>query len=256
MANKNKALGKKLDTYSLSARTLLKSSKGNIDPKRLFTYSAAGTMAMAAITCSATNANAIVSVTTSTITHVVNATYGTGTWAFDIDGSGGWDVRFNNITATTGSCCLDPVFITASLSGWIAASYATSPFTAIKLTQSVTFPGTVSYVPISGLNPVLLAGYNATFSTTQGNFHDSRGLVPFLFKSNADGLNHYGFMDVGTTFLGASYSFTLYGWGYQVAPVPAGVHVANITPEPTSLALLALGAGGIAAWRRKRKKAA
>ncbi|REK15941.1 MAG: PEP-CTERM sorting domain-containing protein [Planctomycetota bacterium] len=59
------------------------------------------------------------------------------------------------------------------------------------------------------------------------------------------GSPHFGFLDVAV----AAGAITVYGGGYESdpnTPIVAGV------PEPGSLTLLAMGAAGLVAWRRRK----
>jgi hypothetical protein len=82
-----------------------------------------------------------------------------------------------------------------------------------------------------------------------GNFVGTRGFVGLKFDIPG-GSPHYGFLDVEIAASG--FQLTLHGGAYESqadTPIVAGV------PEPGSLGLLALGAGGLAAWRLRRRKA-
>jgi hypothetical protein len=61
---------------------------------------------------------------------------------------------------------------------------------------------------------------------------------------NINGGTHYGYMQIAAEV--DTPSARVYGWGYDSV-------AANAVPEPSSFALLALGAAGIAALKRRRK---
>jgi hypothetical protein len=70
----------------------------------------------------------------------------------------------------------------------------------------------------------------------------------------ADG-THYGWAQVSANVDADSATFTLIDWAYQDVPnaeIKAGEGA--VVPEPSALALLALGAAGVAAVRRFRKQ--
>lgn len=62
---------------------------------------------------------------------------------------------------------------------------------------------------------------------------------------------HYGWVQLGLDALASEGTITGYGWN----DTPDGPIAAGDVPEPSSLALLALGAAGVAARRRKKRSA-
>ena len=74
-------------------------------------------------------------------------------------------------------------------------------------------------------------------------FFDTRGFVGIEF--DLAGSTHYGYLDIGVDV--ATKKVTVYGGAYESQ---AGLGV-SVVPEPTGLGLLALGAVGIAAWRKR-----
>jgi hypothetical protein len=83
-------------------------------------------------------------------------------------------------------------------------------------------------------------------STDLGHFSGIRGYAGVQFEIPG-GSPHFGYLDISAVSLT---SVTLYGGAYETlanTPIEAGA-----IPEPASLALLAGGAAGLAAWRRNR----
>ncbi len=82
---------------------------------------------------------------------------------------------------------------------------------------------------------------------TAGEFLDHRGFVGLEFEAE-DG-THYGWLDIEGVI--TSPVIKVRGWAYETEP-GKGI-VAGAIPEPSSVGLLALGAGAI--WLRRRRQA-
>jgi len=96
---------------------------------------------------------------------------------------------------------------------------------------------------------VTIAGANAQSQFTSG----TSGQFGFLFEDGA-GDTFYGWGSLviespnpGGYYITEAYYNTVPGTGINVGAVP------QIVPEPSSMALLGLGAAGVAAWRARRK---
>jgi hypothetical protein len=127
-----------------------------------------------------------------------------------------------------------------------SANYASKLTLGTTIGPASTFVGTPMYYTNLGIK------YN---TKSYGKFTTGSGYIGFEFTA-ADGLLHYGYVDVaitlsGTTNANATASLTYLGAYYQETantPITIGV------PEPSSLAALAFGAAGVlgaAAYRRK-----
>jgi hypothetical protein len=78
------------------------------------------------------------------------------------------------------------------------------------------------------------------------NFIDTRGFVGVQFDIPG-GSPHFAYLDIGVDQPGNK--LTLYGGAYESE---SGVGIeAGAIPEPSGLGLLAMGAAGLATWRRK-----
>lgn len=84
--------------------------------------------------------------------------------------------------------------------------------------------------------------------TPSGPFLNSRGFIGLFFEF-LDGSHHFGYLELE----GTGAALTILGGAFESQP-DAPIQIPTSVPEPGSLALLACGAAGLAAWRRARKQ--
>jgi hypothetical protein len=84
-----------------------------------------------------------------------------------------------------------------------------------------------------------------------GQFAGQRGLVGAAIDFGSGDL-HFAFLDISAS--SNLDQLTIHGWGYETEP-STPIH-ARLIPEPDALALLAMGAAGVLAWRLRRKQRA
>ncbi len=218
---------------------------------------AAGSLSALAVSAAECDA-AIVHVTGSPVTMNLDAADGTQeTW--DVDGDSQRDFYLTKF---------DPVFDYGGGGDDINISSLSANGQGF-----VNGPGNPHYADIQRLNaglvvgPTLAAGYFFGTSTTSRNllgsdgypgpvfgvnpqgFADGQdGFVGFAFESGGE--THYGWATLNID-LNLPGTVTISEWAYESsanAPIVVGA-----VPEPSSLALLAMGAGGLAAWRHRKK---
>lgn len=139
--------------------------------------------------------------------------------------------------------------------------FALSPGTSNGLPQKLALSNAVgpSLYFLQGFSTLASNGFlspqagNWNFASTPA---DVEGFVGLYLTQG--GLNNYGWADI---VVHPDYSVTLTGIGYETTPgttIAAGAGVSSggpppDVPEPASIILLALGAAGIAAYRRKNQ---
>jgi PEP-CTERM motif len=100
-----------------------------------------------------------------------------------------------------------------------------------------------------------------TGNPTEGNFTGvTEKYIGFRVHLSSTEELVYGWAKVSTVTnlneIGVSGDVILHGYAYESTPNTAIVAGASPVPEPTSLAIFAMGGAGIAAWKRRRKAVA
>jgi hypothetical protein len=166
---------------------------------------------------------------------------------WDIDNNGTMDVQFWGLSS--------PGFLgvaEGSDGGWFHAT--ADGFTAIR-----NLPLGLSV----GAAPGYASGYGTHVLQAYGAFNDlvgfSNGVTGYSgFAFDIAGANHYGWVEwTHTLATGPGTGLVeVSNWAFEDAadtPIQVGdLGAPSAVPVPTSLALLASGAGGLLAWRRRR----
>jgi PEP-CTERM motif len=137
---------------------------------------------------------------------------------------------------------------------------------AAKLSGGFTVGETLSAYNWGGNN---LIGFGAKIqnwdatngSPSEGNFAGvTEKYIGFRVHLSSNEELVYGWAKVSTVTnlneIGVSGDVILHGYAYESTPNTAIVAGASPVPEPTSLAIFAMGGAGIAAWKRRRKAVA
>ena len=224
-------------------KNILKTRKqAVINAKRMAAYAAAG----AAAICGADQANA-------DITHVI---LGTPVADTVLGGGGvGLDLAFGDLAdwnialahglgttnAATGYAFLGDLF-----TGGMAADFAGFVAGAYNYANNVAYNAPISALPF-------LTGVDGTMAFNAGYGNDQFLAVGVGFIGVRFNTNQYGWIRVNMN--GAPLNtFTIvdYAWADAGESINAGQTIASAVPEAGSLGLLALGAIGVASWRRRR----
>ena len=168
--------------------------------------------------------------------------------AWDIDGVGAVDCQVKNSNPFTAVIVarLGPLDYGNSLVGVQSEGLVLSNLAAGVAVNNAQ-PFDFSSVPLTVNGRSIFLG---------GNFlEDTPGQFGFRFVS--DNNTHYGWGTLVFDYLAAGRGFEITEAYYNTIP-DAGINVGAVpapVPEPSSIALLAIGAAGVTAWRARRKRA-
>ncbi len=220
--------------------------------KKLLGYSAA---AGAVLTIGAGVAEAVAIKTTPGTPVTVG---GGGSFNIDFDGDTNDDISFSVFASTfTFFTNYTGVSNSANVNGIGSNKIMATGSAALSLSFSDPINSVLlgSYgAPSASLGRFLYSHIGTNF---YGNFLGNRGFLGVGFDISSS--THYGWVDLMLS-TDAS-EITIYAWGYETDPgtgIPAGVGSEGSggepVPEPATLATLAMGAAGLYALRRNRKR--
>jgi len=169
-----------------------------------------------------------------------------GFTAWDIDGVGGANFQVKNSYPF-------PSFNLARLGGANSSNQLVGATGEGLILSNLAAGAAVNNSRGFGFSSVALSrNQGPTFQAT--NFtEDTPGQFGFRFVSN--GNTYYGWGSLVIDYLAAGQGFQITEAYYNTVP-GAGINVGAVpVPEPSSMALLAIGAAGVTAWRARRKQA-
>jgi hypothetical protein len=152
---------------------------------------------------------------------------GVSKFDIDLDGDGQYDFVLDGY--------LGFVFRTPSFSG--ENQVLLQPDSIVSYLAAIVAPGET-------IGPVFVDSY---YWSQLGNFIGTRGFFGVRFDIPG-GSPHFGYLDIAID--STQELATLYGGGYESEP---NAPITTPVPEPSGLALLALGAAGLAAWRNRKR---
>jgi hypothetical protein len=168
---------------------------------------------------------------------------------WDVDNDGNWDFRFqgksnSSVISVTGG----------GTNAWVQANNA-STYAISNLPLSFSVGDQPGYRFGSHSTTVGLQSAGS-FDALKGFADGVTGYSGFVFRIS--GRSHYGWVEWTHTLATGPGGGLLHvhNWAFEDTP-GTPIHIADtgdtgVVPEPGSLALLAAGAGGLLAWRRRR----
>ncbi len=217
--------------------------KLNVDEKRLLAYAAAAGAVLAA----AGPADALV------IHGSANQTISEGSYQLDIANASFTFSHSLHRTSNPNTYASNPVTylrIKAQVTG-------KNPGDTIALTSSTAAQRVNKNDPIGpklswGKDGLLF--YKTTYGGAYGNFKNGKtGYIGISFNA-AGGAKNYGWVNIAAN---STDSYRITDWAYQTdgTAILAGDTIGPAAvPEPTSLALIAMGAGGLAIFRKRKQE--
>jgi hypothetical protein len=171
------------------------------------------------------------------------------TW--DIDGVGAADFQVRNSYPLTG---FNPARLGAAPTATSANQFVGVQSEGLVLSNLAAGVAVNNARPF-GFSSVPLTA-NGAFIHLGGNFLEGQpGQFGFRFVSNSN--TYYGWGTLVIDYLAAGRGFQITEAYYNTVP-DTGINVGAVpapVPEPSSIALLAIGAAGVTAWRARRKRA-
>lgn len=166
------------------------------------------------------------------------------------------------LSATSGNPELFVYFVGATVSGPSTTQFAASPTHTTRawpyaLGGNTTIPGTMNFAGASSASSAKLSQYFKVGPDRGNAGYWPNNTPEFLGLSfQRSGLTYYGWAEISVDVTTQNATATLYEVAYNnVAGQPITTPALASIPEPSSLALFALGAIGIAALKKRRKAA-
>ena len=161
-----------------------------------------------------------------------------GTTAWDIDGVGGTNFSLVN---------------SASSGYFLGLNGNSILFTNVQSTQvqNIATGGTVDTLQTNWQS----GSFTFTFRGSNGAIQNFSPSGQFGFRFDQGGNTHYGWASLVVDGQAFGQGFSITEAYYQGTP-DAAINVGAVpVPEPTAMALLAIGSAGVYAWRSRRKQA-